>query len=475
MKTILLNTASALLLFLPLTVPAPTQAAPTVTQVSTKYNHTLFVMSDGSLWAMGDNPFGQLGLGFGLSEINVPRQIVASNVTAVAAGTFHSLFLKSDGSLWAMGRNIYGQLGDGTTDDHYFPEPIVAGGVTTFCGGGEHSLFKTVTGHLPFLTTGLWGMGNNLDGQLGDGTTSIQHAPELLQTALFGTSSEIMDMAAGFSFSLYRRRDGSLWAMGANRSGQLGDDTISSSSSPVEIVRSGVTRIAAGCIQSLFLKSDGSLWAMGNNSNGQLGDNSVSNRFVPEQVGVSVTAIGAGEYHSLFIKSDGSLWAMGQNNFGQLGDGTTTDRHLPVQILASNIIAVTAGSASSFFIKSDGTLWAMGLNDDGQLGDGTYAERHSPVQVVPLVIPQPRITNIKLVKFFRFFPVRTAYANLFLNGVNGQAGRTYFTLMSTDIAQPLERWTPVATNILSIDGAFSITNTVELPTASQVFFSLQVR
>ncbi len=45
---------------------------------------------------------------------NRPKQLVASGVVAMAAGEEHALFLKSDGSLWGMGANAYGQLGDGT-------------------------------------------------------------------------------------------------------------------------------------------------------------------------------------------------------------------------------------------------------------------------------------------------------------------------------------------------------------------------
>ena len=53
---------------------------------------------------MGYNNSGQLGDGT-FNNTNRPEQIVASGVTAIAAGSYHSLFLKSDGSLWAMGHN----------------------------------------------------------------------------------------------------------------------------------------------------------------------------------------------------------------------------------------------------------------------------------------------------------------------------------------------------------------------------------
>ena len=50
----------------------------------------------------------------------------ALTVTNIASGNFayHSLFLKSDGSLWGMGYNIYGQLGDGSGGYVTLPEQI---------------------------------------------------------------------------------------------------------------------------------------------------------------------------------------------------------------------------------------------------------------------------------------------------------------------------------------------------------------
>src|SRR5579859_2464119 len=89
------------------------QAAVTVTNISAGFAYSLFLKSDGSLWAMGYNFRAELGDGT-FNNTNRPEQIVASGVTAIAAGTYHSLFLKSDGSLWAMGENNNGELGNGT-------------------------------------------------------------------------------------------------------------------------------------------------------------------------------------------------------------------------------------------------------------------------------------------------------------------------------------------------------------------------
>jgi hypothetical protein len=52
---------------------------------------------------------------------------VDSNVTAVSGGRYHSIYLKTDGSLWATGYNNKGQLGDGTTTDRNASAQIVTG------------------------------------------------------------------------------------------------------------------------------------------------------------------------------------------------------------------------------------------------------------------------------------------------------------------------------------------------------------
>ena len=130
--------------------------------------HSLFLKSDGSLWATGLNSYGQLGEGTTINR-NSPVQVVASGVTQVATGYYNSLFLKSDGSLWTMGRNNYGQLGDGTTTTRNSPVQVVASGVTQIAACRDHSLFLKTDGSL-------WAMGSNNYGQLGDGTTTTRNS-----------------------------------------------------------------------------------------------------------------------------------------------------------------------------------------------------------------------------------------------------------------------------------------------------------
>ena len=83
----------------------------------------------------------------------------------------------------------------------------------------------------------------------------------------------------------------------------------------------------------MFMKSDNTLWAMGDNGFGQLGDGTSKDRDTPVQVASDVLAVSAGGAHTMFMKSDNTLWAMGDNEYGHLGDGTVQDRDTPVQVI----------------------------------------------------------------------------------------------------------------------------------------------
>ena len=62
----------------------------------------------------------------------------------------------------------------------------------------------------------------------------------------------------------------------------------------------GISSVSGGYGHSLYVKSDGSLWGMGRNSSGQLGDGSTTNRITPIEIESSgVLSVSGGYGHSL--------------------------------------------------------------------------------------------------------------------------------------------------------------------------------
>lgn len=67
--------------------------------------------------------------GYPGTTVSVPVSLRQPPGTAVAAGTYHTVALRADGTLWAWGDNRYGQLGNGTLTTANTPQPVVGGAV----------------------------------------------------------------------------------------------------------------------------------------------------------------------------------------------------------------------------------------------------------------------------------------------------------------------------------------------------------
>jgi alpha-tubulin suppressor-like RCC1 family protein len=87
---------------------ASLQTLVTVTNIAAGDGHGLFIKSDGSLWGMGDNQYGQLGLG-AVSHTNSPAQIVAGapQVLAVASFSLSGTNLVIRGANGQTGKTCY--------------------------------------------------------------------------------------------------------------------------------------------------------------------------------------------------------------------------------------------------------------------------------------------------------------------------------------------------------------------------------
>jgi alpha-tubulin suppressor-like RCC1 family protein len=261
--------------------------------VSAGLNFSLAIKSDGTLWAWGDNSFGQLGIGSTSPAYSpVPVQVGSdNNYIAVSAGTGHALALKTDHSLWAWGDDYYGELGDNNTTSTPTTVPVQIDSGSTYgaiASGFFYSLGIKLDGSL--MT---WG--NNVQGKPANPAVT-DHVPTQIGTGfkpdmagLSASKFSVLGNTAYYYHSLALKSDGSLWAWGDNIFGQLGDNNPPTSSpNPEQIVpNSGyafITVSAGDNDHSLAIKDDGSLWAWGSNSCGQLGDGTTNTSHVPIQV-----------------------------------------------------------------------------------------------------------------------------------------------------------------------------------------------
>jgi len=294
--------------------------------------------------------------------------------TAITAGQYHSVVLLKDSTVKAFGRNLEGQVGDSTTSNQ--DRPRFVNGLTEIIrisAGNKHSLALKLDGTV-------WAWGDNGDGQLGDGTTTQRISPVQV-SGLTG----VIEISGGNGYhSVALKSDGTVWAWGLNDKGQLGNGTTTDSSVPVQSTGlTGVIAISAGKYHTLALKSDSTIWSYGGNWYGMLGDGTTSQRTTPVQVvGLTgIKAIDGGAEHNLALKSDSTVWAWGRNSDGQVGDGTTTNRTSPVQVSGiSSVMTVSAGGYFSAVIKTDSTLWVWGSNSYGQFGDATTTDSSTPLR-----------------------------------------------------------------------------------------------
>jgi alpha-tubulin suppressor-like RCC1 family protein len=93
-------------------------------------------------------------------------------------------------------------------------------------------------------------------------------------------------------------------------------------------------KVTAGVSHTLGIMSNGTLWAWGANGSGQLGIGNVITRSSPVQVGTATDwkDVTGSEGNTFALKTTGTLWGWGINSSGELGFGDTTNKSSPVQI-----------------------------------------------------------------------------------------------------------------------------------------------
>lgn len=234
--------------------------------------HTCGLAGGGVPICWGQNLNGQVGDGSRIDQLS-PRAVGGGLVfTSLVAGWNHTCGVTDNGNAWCWGLNSEGQLGDGSRLDQLTPT-LVRGGVESITAGSAHTCGIGAGGVL------CWGA--NRVGQLGDGTTEGRAQP----TPVEGLSGRPAQVAAGAVHTCALLLDGSAECWGQNLHGQLGDGTTQNASSPTAVV-GGIRflSIYAGGALTCGISLEGSQYCWGQNLQGQLGDGTRESRSIPTLV-----------------------------------------------------------------------------------------------------------------------------------------------------------------------------------------------
>jgi len=391
-------TTSSSYIITPTVVSVPVSVG-TISQISPGASFTLFVNSNGGLFCVGDNTYGECGVpGFTtfLSTITsvpmpLPVTAIATAETSTTTGP-SSYALLSDGSLYSWGASVGTGINPTVANPTLLTfNPSIIPKLDTFFLG-----YSVTMAYDSNNMSSLYGWGRNTEDELLTVDLINRSSPTLINT----TGIIISDVAFGgnspttfFTIMIQNGTLGKLYGYGNNLQGQL---TSSSASIITPLKYSSLTALP-GCLNftSVYELSLGIQFTIaqvltdipnigltvgfapwGSNSKGQLGIPGEANNGIPFATVGNVLAIAGGTDHSCYLLDDGygSLYVMGSNSAGQLGLGQgiqTMGQAYSNNYTQGNFanLRIWAGSTSTFiwtslglFVTGDNTQGALGLN-----------------------------------------------------------------------------------------------------------------
>lgn len=360
------------------------------------------IMADGTVRAWGAGTDGGNGDG-GNGARWLPQHMPVGSASGMAAivqyavcGTSQYL-LDANGVVWVMGGNACGQLGVGSTSTagafqkitYFTTNSIVISKIIT-----PKSVDAAASAHATvfFLTTtgALYACGDNVAGEIGDGTTTRRTTPvqcgsltNLTQVVVGGCRS-----AAGGMTVYAVDTSNQLWAWGANDYKQVGNGATTNQTSPylsasnvayVDCAGSWTVSSAGG--SAIHITTTGGVKVIGLNASGQLGTGNTTNVNSWTTVGTYTNAakvfMGGSYYGStVLLLTTGAIRTWGRNANGQLGIGSTTDATSPQtpsgafqnKVVSAHVMGFGGDDISILLLCSDGTMYGSGVNSDGRLG-----------------------------------------------------------------------------------------------------------
>ena len=358
-----------------------------------------------------------------VAVVGVSDSGTLSGVTSVSVGYDSTCATLSTGGVDCWGYNRDGELGNNTTTQEPTPVAVVDVGNTGAFLSGVASVSVGVESACAALTTGgvdCWG--SNIDGDLGLGnttTTNSETPVAVVGVGGTGTLSGVTSVSVGFYSTCATLSTGGVDCWGFNASGQLGNNSATQEPAPVEVVGvngtgtlSGVTSVSANDNSTCATLTTGGVDCWGSNNSGQLGNNTTTSSETPvEVVGVGgtstlsgATSVSVGYDSACAMLSSGGVDCWGLNIEGELGDNNTTSPGLtPVEVVGVNgtdylsgVTSVSVGYEATCAMLSSGGVDCWGLNDEGQLGNNSATQELTPVAVATLasVLSTPAAPSI---------------------------------------------------------------------------------
>lgn len=332
------------------------------------------------VFAWGADRYGQLGLGNkkGGRCYSIPKFCTFNVIIRrIACGEEHSAFITQSGSIYTMGSNADGRLGIGDMSVKLASTPCLVEDLASFkaaeiaCGWG-HTAVALENG-----SVFTWGVGDY--GALGLSDCSTQWRPAQVvfkeDLGIF-----IRGVSCGTRHTAMIDSKGRLLMCGAGDAGQLGFGSRERKPQPshVSAIKNPIISAACGIFHTLVLTASKTVLAMGGNNFGQLGiGNKRSSLFaVPVKglEGEKVTSIAAGHI-SAAVTEKGTVYVWGTGVFGEYLLPT------PLKGIKKPVKKVEVGGNFGAAIDFSGTLYTWGSNTSGELGMGDYEARAQGFQV----------------------------------------------------------------------------------------------
>ncbi len=311
---------------MPISIGSSGTAASTNQLIAAGEDHTCAI-KNASLYCWGRNNYGQLGDGTPVAR-TLPFKLTTldDSVTAVVANVRGTCVIDNN-KVKCWGDNSYGQLGEASSPTiipkvafRYAPGLVkdLGSNVTMIAAGSYH--FCAIDNG----AAKCWG--NNTNGELGSVKAGIEPTIAIRPRQVLGLSSGVTMIAAGFQHSC-AIQNGALYCWGKNGDGQLGNGSTSVEiflPVPVSGLGFGVTKVAVGhkhtcAIQAVNGAENVHCW--GNNSKYSIGNDSSNSSSAPVRI-IGITDakdIFATSSTSCYRNKDSALFCWGDNSNGETG------------------------------------------------------------------------------------------------------------------------------------------------------------